>query len=81
MNGLNTIIEELHNNLIENINKSQLPVGIIYFVMKDVFSEVEKGYIQELKSESLNVQTSEEKPEKEIEENTDIISEEEIEEN
>ena len=78
MSGLNTLMEELHNNLINDVNNSQLPVGIIYFVIKDVFSEVEKGYMQELKSESLNTQTSEENPEKELEENTDIISEEEI---
>ena len=75
MNGLNTIIEELHNNLIEDVNKSQLPVGIIYFVMKDVFSEVEKGYMQELRNESLNAQSLDKNSEKD---NKDISSDEEI---
>ena len=76
MGGLNTLIEELHNNLINDVNKSQLPVGIIYFVIKDVFSEVEKGYMQELKAESLNIQLSEKEEDKE-----DITSDKKIEEN
>ena len=77
MGGLNTLIEELHNNLINDVNKSQLPVGIIYFVIKDVFSEVEKGYMQELKAESLNIQLSDE----EEKNNEDITSEKENTEN
>ena len=74
MGGLNTLIDELHNNLINDINKSQLPVGIIYFVIKDVFSEVERGYIEELKNEkNLDI--------KETSDNSDDITEEIEEEN
>ena len=59
MNGLNTMIEELHSNLINDINSSHLPVSIVYYVVKDVFNEVELSY--------RNVLTSEkEKPTEEI---------------
>lgn len=54
--GLNTLIEKLHQNLINDINSSQLPVGIIYYVAKDVFSEIEKGYQNALSQENKKVE-------------------------
>lgn len=49
--GLNTLMEDLQNKLINDINNSQLPVGIIYYVAKDVFSQVEKEYQRILQEE------------------------------
>ena len=68
--GLNTIIDELHNNLINDINKSQLPIGIIYYIVKDVFSNVSDAYKETLIQEQLeNKKTpvEEEKEESQIE--------------
>lgn len=48
MSGVNTLIEDLHKKLINDINSCQLPVGMIYFVAKDVFREIELGYQKEL---------------------------------
>lgn len=53
MNGLNTMIQELHRNLIKDINSSQLPVGVVYFVLKDIFNETERGYINALNTEKI----------------------------
>ena len=49
--GLNTMIQELQSNLINDINKSKLPVGIVFFVLKDIFNETERSYINALNAE------------------------------
>ena len=46
--GLNTLMEDLQKKLIDDINSSQLPVGIIYYIAKDVFSQVETEYQKSL---------------------------------
>lgn len=48
MNGLNTLMEDLHSKLIKDINSCNLPVGIVYYVAKDVFREIELGYQKQL---------------------------------
>ena len=49
--GLNTLMENLQKKLIDDINNSQLPVGIIYYIAKDVFSQVETEYQKSLELE------------------------------
>lgn len=51
MNGLNTLMQELHRNLIKDINASKLPVGVVYFVLKDIFNETENSYINAINAE------------------------------
>ena len=51
--GLNTMIQELQSNLIKDINASKLPVGIVFFVLKDIFNETEKSYINALNAEKM----------------------------
>lgn len=51
MSGVNTLIEDLHNKLINDINSCPLPVGMIYYVAKDVFKEIEFGYQKQLVTE------------------------------
>ncbi len=51
MSGINTLTEDLHEKLIKDINSCQLPVGMIYYVAKDVFREIELGYQKELARE------------------------------
>lgn len=71
MNGLNTMIQELQSNLIKDINNSHLPVGIVFFVLKDIFNETEKGYINALNTEKVAnpEEVKEEEKEKENDEN------------
>lgn len=59
MNGINSLIEDLHNKLIKDINTCQLPVGIIYFVAKDIFKEIEIGYQKELMREKEQIEREE----------------------
>lgn len=65
MSGINTLMEDLHNKLIKDINTCQLPVGIIYYVAKDVFKEIELGYEKQL---ALEKQQEEEEDIKENQE-------------
>lgn len=51
--GLNTMIQELQSNLIKDINASKLPVGIVFFVLKDIFNETERSYINALNAEKM----------------------------
>lgn len=51
MNGINTLMEDLHDKLINDINSCQLPVGMIYYIAKDVFREIELGYQKQLIAE------------------------------
>ena len=53
MNGLNSIIQELHSNLIKDINESKLPVGIVFFVLKDIFNETERSFINAINTEKM----------------------------
>ena len=51
--GLNILMQELHSNLVKDINSCQLPVGIVYFVLKDIFNETERSYIDALNAEKI----------------------------
>lgn len=59
MNGLNTLMNDLKQNLINDINSSMLPVGIAYYIVKDVLNEVEKSYEHTLALESQHKQEQE----------------------
>lgn len=65
MNGLNTSMQELHRNLIKDINSSKLPVGIVYFVLKDIFNETENSYIKAINAEKSAIPIEVEEPTKE----------------
>lgn len=71
MNGINTMIQELHRNLIKDINSSQLPVGVVFFVLKDIFNETERSYINTLNAEKMikPEEEQEEQKEEQIDEN------------
>lgn len=42
----NANLEIFRQRLVELLNNSQLPVGVAYYIMKDVLIEVEKLYQQ-----------------------------------
>lgn len=70
MNGLNSMIQELQSNLIKDINNSQLPVGIVFFVLKDIFNETERSYINALNAEKIaKPEEVKEEQEEQIDEN------------
>lgn len=49
--GFNTQLYNFKNNLINTVNKSGLPVGIAYYVVKDLFMEIQNAYEATLKNE------------------------------
>lgn len=62
--SINTNINLFKNNIAEIINTSQLPVSIVYFVLKDVLNEVSEVYKNTLEKEAENIQKEIEKQEK-----------------
>jgi hypothetical protein len=76
--------EETKKAIYKAINEANLPVNVLYYMMKTIMNEVSSAYDyalrQEEQQELLNVKTStkETKTEEEAEEATEIISEEEI---
>ena len=49
--GFNTQLYNFKNDLINTVNKSGLPVGIAYYVVKDLFIEIQNAYEATLKNE------------------------------
>ena len=49
--GLNMMINNLSSKLGQDITESHLPIGIIYLIVKDVFTDVQKIYEETLKAE------------------------------
>lgn len=49
--GFNTYINDFKKNIVDMINQSGLPVGIIYYVIKDLFSDITNAYELTLKNE------------------------------
>lgn len=45
------ILNELKQQISEVINNAHLSIDAVYFVMKDIFGEVEKLYFSELQRE------------------------------
>lgn len=51
---INLLIEDLKNNLITDVQNSNLPLGICYYIVKDVFKELENTYFTTLNEEAKN---------------------------
>ena len=69
--GFNTHLNNLKNDLVTTINKSGFPVGVIYYVVKDLFMDVQFAYENTLKNEKEIILKGIEEANKEIEEDND----------
>lgn len=67
---MNLQIENVKQNIINIINNSGLPIGIIYYLFKDINAEISSGYNKALNYEKQQ-QLEKEKQEKQQEENKD----------
>lgn len=54
MQNINLSIEELNLNIKKIIEEANLPIGIVYYIFKDIFNEIEKMYYASLNSVILN---------------------------
>lgn len=65
--SMNTLVNVLKENMTNVINNSQVPIGVVYYVLKDLLSEVEDVYEKTLKKESQETFERLEREEKEKE--------------
>lgn len=61
---VNLLIEDLKNNLIADVQNSNLPLGICYYIAKDIFKELESAYFTTLNKEVKNYLASQKEEEK-----------------
>ena len=52
---MNKKCDELFKNIVSDINKSDLPAGVVYFILKDILREAEKAYFSSLEEDELEV--------------------------
>ena len=69
--GFNTYINDFKRNLVNEINQSGLPVGIIYYILKDLLHDIEEAYQNVLVNEKNNI-------EEDIKSNTNDNAEDDI---
>ena len=63
--SINTSINLFRNNIAEAIRLSQLPVGVVYYILKDVLNDVGEVYDKTLQKESEDIHKQIEEQEKE----------------
>ena len=51
--NVNTQVETFRQGLIQHINNANLPISIVYFVLKDCLNEAATAYEQVLKQEQI----------------------------
>ena len=50
--SVNYSIENFRQNVYELINNSQMPIGIAYFVFKDIFADITAAYQNAVQQEA-----------------------------
>lgn len=50
--GFNTLCETYKDELVELVNGSSLPIGAVYFITRNIMTEIEKTYYASINSES-----------------------------
>ena len=58
---MNYKIELFKQKMIELINQSELPVGTIYYIIKDLFKQLENTYFQQVEKQFKQLKQNEEK--------------------
>lgn len=51
MDNFNLINENLKNSLVQIISNSNLPVANVYFIVKDIFRDIENNYYNQISKE------------------------------
>ena len=49
--NFNYLIEDYKRSIVESIQQSQLPIGIIYYLFKDIVNEIEQTYNRTIQAE------------------------------
>jgi hypothetical protein len=69
--GVNKNIQDLRNNIIQLMNESGFPMGVLYYIIKDIYNETTSRYDYELAQENKEEETNSE--EEKVDENIEII--------
>ena len=64
---INTQINMFKDNLVSVIGNSQLPIGVTYYILKDVYNNIEMLYNQTLEKEQQDLLAEMEKEKEEAE--------------
>ena len=56
--GFNTRLNNLKSDIINIVNKSGLPVGIVYYIVKDALNDITNAYKEALVSEKNIIKES-----------------------
>ena len=62
---INLIVEEFRQNLVATVNNSGLPASVIYYVLTDVYNEINtqyKAYLREAQQKLMTEQTQNASP-------------------
>lgn len=58
--GINTLISIFKKNIANVISNSQLPISVLYYVIKDIYRDIEQIYNETLEKELKEVQEEKE---------------------
>jgi hypothetical protein len=73
MDNFNTKIITLKQNIVNLIGGSELPVGVVYYILKDLYDDITNAYNQSLALEQSLLENS---SQEETEENKEDVVEE-----
>lgn len=75
----NTYLNDFKTDMVNMINNSGLPVGVVYYIVKDLFSDIQLAYENTLKKEKEEI-IAEQKANKKISEinESEIIDDDDI---
>lgn len=59
MNTINYSIENFRKDIYEIVNNSQLPLGTVYFIFKDIFGDITSAYQNAVIQEMQAIQQAE----------------------
>ena len=53
--NINLMIEDFKDNLVNTINNAGFPPSIVYYILKDVYSNVESSYFSYIRQQKRQV--------------------------
>lgn len=56
--NFNYLIEDYKHSILDSIQQSQLPIGVIYYLFKDIMVEIEQAYNHTIQAELQQMNSS-----------------------
>lgn len=58
--NINLMIEDFKNHIIDTINNAGFPPSVVYYVLKDIFTDVEASYKNFIHQERIHQENTKE---------------------